>query len=167
MMREILSVTNSVVGESALPNVQVACKVGLGCMGESAFDQLHGTFERNFLSRGEKEMEMVRHKYEGVDLEFSFSAIFVLRFQEEPRDAFRLEQAPALPGTRSDEVRSRGRDSSCRFHICLSGRFISWLSGTTEVVPFPRNSLREEIALVERFDENLDAPNLAARNFYL
>ena len=44
---------------------------------------------------------------------------------------------------------------------------LSWPYGTTEVVPFPRNSLREEIALVERFDENLDAPNLAARNFYL
>ncbi len=53
------------------------------------------------------------------------------------------------------------------FTAASAACFISWLSGTTEVVPFPRNSLREEIALVERFDENLDAPNLAARNFYL
>lgn len=88
VLLEICDVSDAVIGEAALPNFQIAPELLFDSMRISAFDELHGAFERN-VEGCEKKMNMLWHQHESVQEEFRLSAIRIKGLQEKSGHRFR------------------------------------------------------------------------------
>jgi hypothetical protein len=77
--RKIRSIADAMVGEFFSPDFAAADFLANGVR-ISAFDQLHGAFNDHSESRGDKQMHMIGHQDEGVELEASLAAIVVKGF---------------------------------------------------------------------------------------
>lgn len=85
---EVFWVADAVVGVAALPDGEL----GGYAVGEAAFDQAHGAFERDRL-RGQEKMDVVGHDDVGVEEEVAVAAIVLEAFEEEVGVDGDLEEA--------------------------------------------------------------------------
>ena len=74
VLLEICDVSDAVIGEAALPNFQIAPELLFDSMRISAFDELHGAFDRNVDGCKEK-MDVLGHQDKGVKKKFLLAAI--------------------------------------------------------------------------------------------
>ena len=72
-------------------------------MGEPAFDKLHGLFDGHFVLDRQKQMNVIRHDDEIVQVEFSFGDEGPQHIDKKGYISFRLKQASA-------HARLRGRE---------------------------------------------------------
>ena len=95
---EVVSVAHATVGKAALPDGEV----GFEAVGESAFDELDGSFEGDDLW-GEEQVDVVRHDHEGVEFVVPFAAVVLEGVEKELGVGRLLEEAAAIPGLSADE----------------------------------------------------------------
>ena len=100
MMIEVLQVTNSVVGESFLPNLPLPAKFFLRPIGEAALDVLHGSLQT--LKRRQEQMNMVWHQ--DILVQQIRTPVIFQHLQEEVCPSLVTEKRFALRSLRSDEV---------------------------------------------------------------
>ncbi len=81
----------------ALPNVHFAFQKER----ESPFDELHGLFQRNIVRRSQKQMNVIGHDDEGVQLKSAFAALGLQVVQHQVRRVRDLKDAAALCGNES------------------------------------------------------------------
>jgi len=113
MVREILLIANSVIGESSLPDFLVATDYSAEFVRVGAFDQLNSPFDCHIVRRGQQEMNVFRHKNESVQAITTFATIPIKHLQENPCVEFDDEQFPAPVRGESYEISSgRGYESS-------------------------------------------------------
>jgi hypothetical protein len=115
MIDKIQLIANSMISESSLPNFALSTKDGAKFMRVCAFDQLDRPLDRYLGGRGQQEVNVLRHKDEGMRFVASVSAMSVKCFQEKPDVGFDDEESPALPGGERHEISSSRGDESSRF----------------------------------------------------
>ena len=116
MMNEVLMITNSVIRESALPDLSCSPNDGSESVGIAAFDQLDCMFKRDVVCRCKEQMHVLRHHDESVYLEASFTAIAVQGLKEESDVILDDKQPSSLPSREGYEVSSGRGDESFRLH---------------------------------------------------
>lgn len=77
MVREILSIANSVIGKTALPDLTPAAKDFVQRMGGSAFDELDCMLECYIRGGSRQKMNVLGHDDERVQLISTFAAVSV------------------------------------------------------------------------------------------
>ena len=95
---EVLTVSDAVVCEAALPNGKVRREAAR----ETAFDELHDAFECEVL-RGDYQMDVVGHDDEVMELVLPFAAVVLEGFEEELGVGGLLEESSSVPGLGGDE----------------------------------------------------------------
>ena len=75
MMSEVLSITNPMIRETALPNFRLAPDQGAERMGIPSFDQLERALDGHVVRRGKQEMNVIRHEHEGVQGVLTFATV--------------------------------------------------------------------------------------------
>jgi hypothetical protein len=65
MAQVVGSVSDAVVGVAALPYIEFAFQAE----GKSAFDVLDGFLERDFMRRGQEQMDVIGHDDESMEME--------------------------------------------------------------------------------------------------
>ena len=114
MMHEINVATNSMIGESSLPDLLIAANDRPEFVGVVAFDQLDCAFDGYVVRRSQGQMSKLRHDDEGVQGVSAFAAIAIKSFQEETDIDFDREQLAAMKRRECHEISSRRRDESSR-----------------------------------------------------
>jgi len=134
------------IGESALPDFTRAADKAPEGVGVSALDELSGMFERYVLCWRQKDVEVLRHYNEGVNLKSSFAPIAINCLQEESDIVFYDEEFSAVPGRKGNEVSSGRRGESARLQERTSAAkaaiFVYPKSARVELVPFPVNFVK-------------------------
>ena len=77
MVREVLSIANSVIGEPALPDFSLAAKDFAQRMGVSAFEELDRMLECYVRGRSQQKMNVLGHDDERVQLISTFAVVSV------------------------------------------------------------------------------------------
>jgi len=113
MMHEIQFITNSMIGESALPHLTLSANDSAKFMRICAFDQLNGPLDGHVHGGSQQEMHMLGHQDKRVQLVPALAAMPVEDLQERSNVGFHNEQPAALPHRERHEIRSgRGDESS-------------------------------------------------------
>jgi hypothetical protein len=82
MMSEVLSITNPMIRETALPNFRLAPDQGAERMGIPSFDQLERALEGHVVHWRKQEMNVVRHENEAVQEVLACTAIVEKSFKK-------------------------------------------------------------------------------------
>jgi len=90
-------VADAMVGEASLPGG----KFGGDAVGEAAFDELHGSLERD-VGWGEEQVKVVGH--DDIGVKEIACAVVVDGFEEKGGVAFDLKESAAVVGGCSDEI---------------------------------------------------------------
>jgi len=109
---EVLTLSNSMVGESALPDFTSTPSSLSERMRVSALDQLNGVFEGYIDCRREEKMNMLWHYDEGVNFKASFATVAIHCLKQGAHVVFYNEQFSAMPCRKSYEISSGRRDES-------------------------------------------------------
>jgi hypothetical protein len=95
---EVGAVAHAAVGEASLPGGKFRSELA----GETAFDELDGSLEGDDL-RGEEQVDVVRHDYEGVEFVVALSAVVLEGFHQEISCGCDLEEGSPVVGLGGDE----------------------------------------------------------------
>ena len=114
MMREILLIANSMIGEASLPDFLIASDDRPKLMRVCAFNQLDRALDRQVSRRSQQQMNVFGHHDESVQCESSFAPISVKRLQKKPHVIFDNEQFRSVESRESNEVSSRRGEESSR-----------------------------------------------------
>jgi hypothetical protein len=98
---EVLSVTNAMVREAALPDGEL----GGEAVGEASLDESDGALEGNGL-RGEQEVDVVGHDDEGVEFVVTFGPVVLEGCDEEFSVGGNLEETTSVVSSAGDEESS-------------------------------------------------------------
>jgi len=112
VMAEVSVVTNSVIGESSLPDFPIAADDRSKGVRVSALDELNGMFKRHVCCGSKQEMRMFRHEDEGVNLKSTFAAVSMESLQEKARVVLDNQQPSTLPRRKGYEIGSGWGDES-------------------------------------------------------
>ncbi len=112
MAYEIPSVADAMVSESPLPDFSPAAEDSAKSVRIPALDELHRMFERNVMSRGEQEMNMLRHNDKGVQLEAPSAAVAIDCLQEQANVVLDHEQPSTLMRRKRHKICSGWGDKS-------------------------------------------------------
>lgn len=93
----VSGVADAMVGEASLPDGELRGDA----VGEAAFDELHGSLERD-VGWSEEQMKVVRH--DDVCVQEIAGAVVVDGFEEKGGVAFDLKESAAIVGCCGDEV---------------------------------------------------------------
>jgi hypothetical protein len=115
VIQEVLSISNTMISKSALPDFSLAAKDRAQCVRVSAFDELDGVLDGYVASRREQEMYMFGHQNEGVKLITAFVTVSIQSLREEAHAVFDDEESPTLPRRECNEIGSGRGDESSRF----------------------------------------------------
>ena|SRR5690349_11895494 len=115
MAREVIVAANAVVGEPTLPDFSAAKSQPEGVR-ISAFDQLNGSLYRNALCGSQKQVDMLWHHNEFLELIFSRPPVCIKCLQKETNIVLDNEQFSPLPSLKGHEVRSGRRNASRGLH---------------------------------------------------
>ena len=94
----ICRIIDAVVCKSSLPNLGFDLQLLAGAERETPFDELHHFLERNFKSRRDKQVQVVRHDYEFVEQQSLLASIIEEHVEQEARHSFRLKNGTMLVG---------------------------------------------------------------------
>jgi len=97
MMSEVLSITNPMIRETALPNFRLAPDQGAERMGIPSFDQ---------------EMNVIRHEHEGVQGVLSFATVVEKSLKKQSCVVLDLKQSSTIPCGEGYEIGSWRRKES-------------------------------------------------------
>ncbi len=98
MRRIVLQILHPVIRETFLPDY-----TSLQPERKSSLDELHGPFQRNFFSRRDQQMHMIRHDDEFVQQIFPFVAIMGERLEKEVSGCLAAEDGQMSRSYRGDE----------------------------------------------------------------
>jgi hypothetical protein len=113
MMNEIHPVANSMIGESALPDLALSANDSAKLVRICAFDQLNGPLDGYVRCRREQQVNVLGHDDERVQSVAALAAMPIECLQEEPHVRFNDEQLAAIPRREGQEISSkRGEESS-------------------------------------------------------
>lgn len=90
-------------GEGRLPYLHGQSQFPLGAEGETAFDVLQAFLERVLVGGRYKQMEVIQHDDEFVDLEAAFGTVIAQDVDQQQGVALDLEERTASPGDGGDE----------------------------------------------------------------
>lgn len=110
MALEAGCVVGSRFGKADLPDFSQIAALVLQTIRETALDQLHGFFNCRICMDGQKQMDVIGHDDEIVDLEFARGHIGTENFDEEVCIAFGLHEAPAGMGFCGGKECARGAE---------------------------------------------------------
>ena len=97
MMSEVLSITNPMIRETALPNFRLAPDQGAERMGIPSFDQLERALDGHVVRRGKQEMNVIRHEHEGVQGVLSFATVVEKSLKKQSCVVLDLKQSSTIP----------------------------------------------------------------------
>ena len=108
MLLVVLPIFDPMICEAWLPDVAALVVT----VGESSFDELHGTLQGNLFGRREQRVEVVGHDDELVEKEFPLIAIVRQGVDQEPCGRVAAEDRKTLDSDGGDEENAFGSHSA-------------------------------------------------------
>jgi hypothetical protein len=106
MMSEVLSITNPMIRETALPNFRLATDQGAERMGIPSFDQLERALDGHVARRGKQEMNVIRHEHKGVQGVLIVATVVEKSLKKQSCVVLNLKQSSTIPCGEGYEIGS-------------------------------------------------------------